>query len=268
MPHPHIPPPPKTGTVSCVGYFADASDTVGLLNFVIDGALRTDYTAHVATKALAGIKLEAGMNPVELARKEPGKATLGLRRHAQRLLELCLSRLVDGFQSYVVSLLREILAKDPRILKSSQPTLSLEYAFAFGSIEELVTDVVETKVGDLSYQGFEKLKAWCAEREIILAVEPEDAALLADFIATRNVIAHNRGLVDRKYLRAVPTSTLPIGSQRTLHSDDVFEAFALLNRVVAASDDAASVKFGLTRSQLSVGSDAPSPTSPPETPSS
>jgi hypothetical protein len=237
--------PPKEATRACRGYFEDANGTIVFLHFVISVAPNTDYVSHIARRALEGHDLPEERDPASLAVKSPGPATLELRRHSQRLLELCVVRLVDGFQSYIVDLLREVLSKEPRILKSGQPSLSVEYALQFATMEELISDVVETKVLDLSYQGFERLKAWCTERGITLSVDPQDEPSLTELIATRNLVSHNRGFVDRKYLRTVPSSTLPLGSRRNLKSDDVFAAVALLNRVVTATDAAARLKFGL-----------------------
>lgn len=121
-------------------------------------------------------------------------------------LELFLSRLIDNFQCYVVSIIREVLNVQPRILVNSQPALSLEYIFQFQSVEELQSDLVEAKVNDISYQGFLKLKQWCSEKNIPIITESEIESKLVELISIRNIIVHNRGVIDKKYLRSHPDS--------------------------------------------------------------
>ena len=140
---PHAPPgPPDSGTRACHAYFKDAGQSFSLLSFLIDAVLRTDYMRHVAKKALEPDESPRAESPAVLAETDPGPAVRHLRRQSQLLLELFLSRLIDGFQCYLVELLREVLSAQPQILKSSQPSLSLEYAFQFASMDDLITDVI------------------------------------------------------------------------------------------------------------------------------
>lgn len=251
--------PPAEGTGACHRYFTDAGQSFGLLHFVLEVVLRADYVAHVAKTALEPDGAQSVESPAALAEVAPGPAVRHLRTQSQLLLELFLARLVDSFQCYLVELLREVLAAQPQILKSSQPSLSLEYALQFSSMDDLVADVVAKKVNDLSYQGFESLKTWCLERGVPIAVEQRHEAVLIEFIATRNIITHSRGLVDHKYLRAVPSTTLTLGVRRPLTIDNLYNSFDILNRVVSETDAAVQGKFRLSALPFP----QPPPTVPP-----
>lgn len=63
---------------------------------------------------------------------------------------------------------------------------------------------------------------------------------LTDCDATRNVIVHNRGTVDERYIRAVPYSRFEIGEFRTITAVDV-QAFAHAIWKTASAIRAASV---------------------------
>ena len=86
------------------------------------------------------------------------------------MLEMFVTRFVDAFEKYLVNLIREAPTKVPTMLRSPEPTLNMEQVLQCGSIEELVRDVVETKVGKLSYEGFADLQEWCGRKGIPLVV--------------------------------------------------------------------------------------------------
>jgi hypothetical protein len=102
------------------------------------------------------------------------------------------------------------------MLRTAQPTLSLEYVLQFQTIDALAQDVIEAKVNSLSYQGFPELEAWCDKKGIPLVVPEGEREAVSELIATRNLITHNRGRVDERYLRNVRQSRYRIGDKRTL----------------------------------------------------
>jgi hypothetical protein len=211
----------------------------------------SDYVTAIAKQALEGPENLAIKSPGELAETAPGPRTLHIRKNRQLFLELFLTRLVDSFQCYIVAIIREVLNVQPRVLISAQPTLSLEYVFQFQNLEELRADVVEAKVNDLSYQGFQKLKQWCVDRGIPIVVDPELEPRLVELISIRNIISHNRGIIDKKYLRTVPSSTFELGARREISVGELFEAEAILNQVVAETDVSIQSQFGLPMESIS-----------------
>lgn len=240
----HFPTPSK-GTRACEQYFTDSRSSVELLGFILDTIMGSDYVLAVAKQALEGPENLKIKSHGELAQKDPGPKTLYIRENSQLFLELFLARLVDSFQCYIVAIIHEVLNVQPQILANPQPTLSLEYVLQFQSLDELRTDVVETKVNDLSYKGFSKLQQWCTKRGIPVLVSSEHEPLLVELISIRNIIAHNRGLIDKKYLRTIPDSSFELGSRRVITVNELFEAEVLLNQVVAETDAAIQEKFGL-----------------------
>ena len=89
-----------------------------------------------------------------------------MRRHSQVFLEMVISRLVDNFQRYVSELLREVLRRQPNILKTSDKSLSMDDVLRFERMEDLIADVIERRVSALSYQGFGSIQEWCQGKGI------------------------------------------------------------------------------------------------------
>lgn len=149
--------PPEIGTVACRKYFDASERSSSLLNLVVDTILVGDFSAFVLKKALDDEDWKDIKDPRDLARQKPGSRTIILRRYSQELLEMFLSRGVDNFQTYLVDIIRDILKKNPSILKTRQQTITLGYVLNFLSMEDLVSSVIESKINSLSYQGFNEL---------------------------------------------------------------------------------------------------------------
>jgi hypothetical protein len=238
-------PPPTYGTSALEAYTRASMADVRFFSFICDTVISSDYIAHVAKQALDGVELKE-KRPSELAQSEPGTRTIFLRRNSQALLEMFIARLVDNFQKYLVDLIREILRSKPTMLSTKLQTMTLEDVLKHDSIEALVHDVIERRVNTLSYDGFADLQKWCSERGIQIEVAPDKRDSIVELISTRNIIAHNRGFVDERYLRSVNNSKFKVGDCRKLEVDELFRGLKLLNEVVFETDSAAQRKFGLT----------------------
>ena len=210
-------------THSAQDYFRASFRNVGLLGFLADSILVGDFMVHRLREMLDDNKMETEIDPTMLARQSPGPRTRHLRKYGQELVESFLTRLVDSFQVYLSDILREVLVKRPEILRSREPTVSLDYLLQFAEMEDLLQDVVDSKVSGLSYKGFDELEEWYSRKGIPFEVGP-DRPQVVELIATRNAIVHNRGRVDARYVRAVPTSPFKVGDLRTLEVEYLLNA--------------------------------------------
>jgi len=238
---------PARRDVTCAAraYYTAVSSDVRLFHFLINSVLAGDYVVFTAQRALDGAALAPEMTPENLTQTKPGANTKFLRMHRQAFLQMFVGRFVDTFQKYLVDVIREVLRRKPEILRSRKEVLTVEKLLRFKTIDELVQTIVERKVTGLSYEGFERLREWCVEKGIPLVVTPDDLPIVIELIACRNIIAHNRGIVDERYLEAVHKTECTIGGARNLSVDDIESAIRVLSKVVENLDVAATVKFGL-----------------------
>jgi hypothetical protein len=251
---------PEAATQSASDYFATAEKGRFLFHFIIDQAMYGDFVQHTAKAALAPLELDINdprlndnsdlhITPAKLLETNPGPRIKALRRVRQELLELFLASATNNFQTYVVSILREVLRKQPKILRERKQTVTIEYVLQFESIGGLTNDLIEGKVNSLSFEGFNALQEWCSEKVIPLAVPKDISETVVELIATRNTIVHNRG--HEKYLRTVKNSKFRRGEKRKITVDDYLEAEQIFERIVIATDQEAVVKYGLESSPLS-----------------
>lgn len=240
-------PKPSCGTASAKAYYQALQADLDLFHFFIHIVLHSDFFGYVAKQALDG-KEWKDQDPVTLARATPGPMTKRLRESRQELLEMFLARSTDNFQHYVVDVIREVLRKEPAILKSKESSLSLDTVLGFDSMEELVRHVIERKVTALTYQGYVELQDWAAGKGIPLA--STNTAAISELVALRNIIIHNRGVVDEKYLRYVPNCPFAIGAIRNIEVEEFSLAIGVLDEAVQEIDAAVASKFGLATAPL------------------
>lgn len=75
-------------------------------------------------------------------------------------------------------------------------------------------------------------------------------AQVVELIATRNIIAHNRCIVDERYIRSVRHPSFSFGARRSLHVDYFYAAKALLDKIVYSTDRSAQKKFSLPKTKI------------------
>jgi len=242
--------PPRTVTPCAKDYFAASQRDMTLFHFVVDSVLVGDYVAHVAKLALDGKDKSERLTPTELARTNPGPRTKAIRQQRQLLLEMFVARSVDNFERYLVDLIRTVLQKQPAILKSRQQSLTLEEILQHSTINDLVLSIIEARVNSLSYEGFDSMLQWCVDRGIPLEVPQGKRDDVVELIATRNLIAHSRCIVDERYVRMVRGTTRKVGEVRSLGIDDLEKCIELLTRIVISTDKASAMKFKVRRVAL------------------
>lgn len=238
--------PPDYATDSGKYYFDSAFRIIELFHFIIDRALTSDLIALIARDAVDGKATPENLTPSELAKTNPGSNTKFLRQNSQALLEMTLCRVVDTFETYLSEVIREALQSKPEMLRSKEQ-IRLDYALQFGSLEELTADLIDRKVSDLSYLGFNNLDAWCNEKMgINILADEAHRNSIVEIIETRNVIVHNRGIIGAKYLKNVYNSAFKQGDSRTLDVDYLFNAFSILCSCVKSLDGRIAIKFAIT----------------------
>lgn len=241
---------PKSGTKSSIIYYDSMISDLEFFFFIIDTVLIVDYIPYHAKKTLELIdgmitEEEIEKNPVELMNNTPGKNMKHLRKHSQEFIEMIFSRLIDNFKIYIVSLVREILQVKPEILHNNQPTISIAQLLKGESLDTLILEVIESKISTLANKGFGSIEEWCIANGIPLTVKEDYRKLVVEFIAIRNIIIHNRCIVDEKYMRATPDCDFKLGSLRKLTVDDLYKAINIFNEIVIQTDTHAVSKYHL-----------------------
>jgi hypothetical protein len=168
------------------------------------------------------------------------KDTFGAIDHLRRKSEprTILLEAVAYFEDYLGWLTEKVLLDDPKLLKSDAPTADKEETKLISLIvdsfdkTEIIERIVEEKVRGIFYGNpvdfFIKPKTKLRFQKYFQSKCQTQLAQYAEITARRNVIAHNNGRVDRKYLREVENPQFTLNQAVPLSSAYLRETIGLL----------------------------------------
>jgi hypothetical protein len=244
--HLHVEPPDQM-TEPCYRFFRDHRELFSFVGFISWLAAHADETARIAAQALyeTSHNEEEKVRYQEALNSEAG-ALATMRGHGQLVLQMVVARSADNFLAYVSELLALVFTVRPEALKSNDQ-VRVDFVLGHESLEELVSSLAERRVNNLSYQSPRDLAAHLSERlGLNLFRDADDMERAVTILESRNLIVHNRAVVNRLYLSRVRGCTLSEGDRLKFDVDGVFgDAEFLADRV--SEIDSAAGKFGLPK---------------------
>ena len=120
-------------------------------------------------------------------------------RHRQLVNEIMLSRAVESFDLYVVSIVRDLFLAKPEMMKS-EGTIDVSTVIESGTYEEIVYRIAERKLHELTYKSLGDLRKFVLGRsgvDLFKSEEIFDIALTSSEV--RNLIAHNDCVVNKVF---------------------------------------------------------------------
>jgi hypothetical protein len=179
-----------------------------------------------------------------------GKAKRGFRPYLRLVSEMTLTRSTDNFLAYVSELLGLIFVTRPQTLRSSEK-VEVEEVLQCSTMDELIRSLAEQKVDRLAYKGMRDLAADLSSRHHFRLFETDsDLSRAAYIIECRNSVVHNRGVVNKTFIRRTG-SKLRVGSPAPLSVNDVIESAQFLTASALDIDVRATSKFSLAAKSLS-----------------
>jgi hypothetical protein len=189
------------------------------------------------------------MPPIDPAPPEDARSgpVHEMKEHTQYLSQMTFCRGVDSFLVYVTNLLTMIFEARPEILKSKQQTVSVDFVLEHLAAEDLIQALVERKVNELSYLGMKDVADFF-QRKLHLPLFAEEADLIKAtiYVDMRNLITHNRGIVNRIFKQRQPAIPAEIGTQIEFEDGrKVAEILGFLVYCARELDARAAPKFDL-----------------------
>lgn len=171
--------------------------------------------------------------------------------HLKIFLTMIVVRGVDNFLTYVADLLKQIFLERPEALRSAE-TVRLDEVLQFGSMDDLVNFLAERRVDRLAYQSVNDLADNLEKALSFTLFETEaERARAGKLVATRNLLTHNRGVVNARFLGLVPNSGYVEGDQIELPTA-IGEELDFLGGCARRIDARAIAKFSLTATGMPV----------------
>src|ERR1700682_2938913 len=163
----------------------------------------------------------------------------------QALFDMCLCRAIDASLMYITDSLRAIYRTKPAALRSSEK-IDVNFIMEHSSMDELITAILERRVYELSYKGLDDL---CGELSKKLGIglffDDQQKGEAVRLVGIRNLLVHNRGIVNEKFKRDNPKSTEKVGNSVRLAVKENSAAMIFLINWIADLDVRLIEKFGL-----------------------
>lgn len=176
----------------------------------------------------------------------PESAVGQMTSHSQYLNEMTFCRGVNSFQTYLAELLTLIFEARPETLKS-QKMVTREFCVEHYAANDLIAALAKQTVDELAYRSLKDVARFFEKTlRLPLFTKKEDLEKTALHVDIRNVITHNRGIVDTLFVQRHPEFSSELGHPISLKKDsDTGEQLGGLLFFARQLDLRAIQKFGL-----------------------
>jgi hypothetical protein len=236
---------PEKVTYACMIYMARVMELRDFVSFFF-GVINSSqqFASGLAPESAAKFEAEAGKYKI---------VDYSYSVHRQFVNEVMLSRAVESFDLYILTMLRLIFMEKPEMLKS-EGAIDIATVFELKNIEDIVRFVAERKVYELGYKSLSDLRKYIQSRtgiDLFASDEAYNMVVLASEV--RNLIAHNDCRVNDIFCRRIAgmadVAMLPVSDTEKFEISDEWlrRASYTLDSVVFGFDEAAAAKFDLQR---------------------
>jgi hypothetical protein len=232
-------------------YISSRSDDYEIVKFIKDAVIRADYM-ELALEHVAGERnipeIEEHDRPAELdgkitAKYDTPRNSALYEEYNQPISEMLVCRVVDNFQVYLEEMVKGIIEVCPDTIRGRSYEIEFGELLDAPDLETLIEDRIQRMADELSYQGVHDMERWFNERGIEMIEDDTARHRMEEFIATRNIIVHNRAEVDARYKSRSPYERFDSGEHRTLDLLEVVYGIAVLDDIVVTMDQRISEKF-------------------------
>jgi hypothetical protein len=158
---------------------------------------------------------------------------------------LVVSRSVDNFHTYISQVLFSVFRIRPETLRSGSK-VEVREVLECASIEEFASRFAERKVEELSHKGFPAMQRYLVRQiGVELEFEQEDLRLASEATSIRNIIVHNGGYANERFLRETGREDLRVGDEVKLTLDSVQRCTNSLKSIGETIDIGLLRKFGV-----------------------
>jgi len=159
-------------------------------------------------------------------------------------MQMVYTRAVDAFQVYLNELLSSVFTTRPETLRSSEQ-ISVQEVLEHQSLDAVISYLATRRVEKLSYESLRSVsKQLSQELSLELFDKAEDLEEAVRIFEARNLLVHNRGVINAIYVTRVRTDA-GVGHELVIDGSVVLGSLRFLSDVCARADKRTAEKFGL-----------------------
>jgi len=151
--------------------------------------------------------------------------------------------LVSLLEFYISDIVKYIFSENTNILKSEKK-LNYEEILSYNTIEGLYEYMIERECESLGYKSYEEIKKYFNGKFKIDFTNLKGENEVNSIFEIRNILVHNRGIVNEKFLSKIKDSKYKLGDKITLNQNDVDSAISMLRALTYYIDTRAMELVG------------------------
>ncbi|TPL84066.1 hypothetical protein FJ950_17890 [Mesorhizobium sp. B2-3-14] len=138
---------------------------------------------------------------------DPPKTFEKLKEFSTLTSRNIVTNVADSFLWYLSDVIQRAMRKRPELVKSGQ-SIKIEEVFDFKSRREMINYLIDRKINALSYGGMNEIERFIAESLGIPMFNSDDERIkMKVLIESRNVLVHNRGIINSLFLKRIDKAT-------------------------------------------------------------
>src|SRR5690348_393142 len=221
-------------TPALARYLNDLHSTLGFQAYLWRIVVKADYGHGDPTK------FPKPGDPAPL-----DSAVAQMEIHSAVLDEMIFCRGVNSFLTYLADLMTLIYEKYPKKLPSSKQT-TYRFCIEHHIAGDLVSALAEETVVELTHKNLDALaKYFNKNLDLVMFTKDTQSANAALCVDIRNIITHNRGIVNRFFIQRNPQLADDLGKRVVLGERVSREMLGTLGYCARQLDLRAIKKFGL-----------------------
>src|ERR1700688_1696377 len=199
----------QAATVALARYLNDLRSVLGFEAYLWRTIVQADYNHGELTKF---------PKPGDPPPTESAVAQMDV--HSAVLGEMLFCRGVNSFLTYLADLMTLVYEKYPKKLPSNKQT-TYGFCVEHHMAGDLISALAEETVLGLTHQNFDALAQYFKKNlDLVLFKEDAGSAKAALSVDIRNIITHNRGIVNRFFIQRNPGFADDLGKRVVLSKDE------------------------------------------------
>ena len=224
----------QPATIALVRYLDDLRSMIGFQAYLWRTIVQADYGHGDPSKFP-----QPGEPP------PPQSAVAQMDVHSAVLNEMAFCRDVNSFLTYLADLMTLIYEKYPKKLPSDKQT-TYGFCIEHHLAGDLISAFAEETVMALTHKNLDALAKYFKKNlDLVLFTKDEQAANAALCVDFRNIVTHNRGIVNRFFVHRNPRFADDNGKRVVFSEEDSRDMLGTLGYCVRQLDFRAVKKFGL-----------------------
>lgn len=230
--------PNPEGTEMAFDFFVNAFKVNGLSHFFIHLVGRSEKLDSL----IRDVKSALNRDSTELNNLEDVISAINFRWidqfhfHEAAFSEMTFCRTVDLFSIFLDELLLFVLKNQPESLKSNEK-LTSEEVLSCSNMEEVIDTIARRKVREISYRSIkDRLNYFDEKLGFRLGLTPEHIKDITLLYECRNLLVHNKGIVNSIFKRKVGESSLQEGDVIDVDTDLASTSMQCISNAVKIID--------------------------------